>query len=850
MSYKPILFAAFFFLLADTAFSQMIKGDSVTIAVNPQFDKAGKFKRWLMGTNYRKVWAQPITIPIFHLNKEKGGLRITGTGGGNQTSSLQMVDSSGNEWVLRSVKKSISRDQPKIFKNTLVEDLMVDAGSIGHPYSALCVPPMAEALGIPHSNPKIVYLGDDPQLGKYRKEYANHVYLFEQHGPNNGSKDIKTEKLQDLIEKNNDNKADARLILRARIFDMMVGDWDRHGGQWRWSKPDTTKDIYEPFPTDRDKVFYTTGGAIFNVMSLANPALQRYSPRIRRIDLWNYNTVGFDLYFLNELDQKDWEKEIAFVQKTLSDDLIKRSVKLMPPNVYAVSGPRIIKTFMRRRDRIKKYVMKYYYFLAQRVDVPGSDKSEKFTIDHKKNGNVELTINKVKKDSSIGKVIYQRTFDQKYTRELQVYGLDGKNIFDVTGNTPTKIKTRLVGGTDTDSYYVDSTLNNRHKLLIYDRSDQHNNLPSPSSAHLILKDDTMVNRYKRPENKYNTLSPIVAMGYSTEDGFQIVGGLNYIGYGFHKEPYANKQQLKVNYTLQRSSFIITYHGEFRQVFGSNDLLVNVLERGPRNTNNFFGLGNEVKFDNSGDREFRYYRNRYDYGFADVRIGHRYTNWYLSAGPALQFYTASNGANEDHFFKEYNQTHPEDNVLALKFYTGAIGNATLDTRKNKQFPYNGVVWSTTLTGLTGINVSNHTNAALVSTFSFYLPLADSSIVLANRTGAGTIVGKGEFYQMMNIGGLNMQGYHTSRFIGNTMVYNNTELRAKLFNFNTYVFPSTFGIVAFNDAGRVWLKGESSNTIHDTYGGGIFLTPYNAFLFEGVIGKSPDGSLGYISIGFRF
>ncbi|AMR34018.1 hypothetical protein A0256_22505 [Mucilaginibacter sp. PAMC 26640] len=850
MSYKTLIIViSFIFSTYIAAAQKNAAGDSITIVVNDKFEKAGKIKRILLGTNYRKVWAQPITIPIIHLATKKGGLRITDIGGGNQTTSLQLKDPTGRQWVLRSVNKTTSRDQPAIYKHTIVEDLMLDAGSIGHPYSALCVPPMADALGLQHSNPSIVYVGDDPNLGKYHDEFANQVYLFEERGAPDGSKAIKTEDLQEKLEKNNDKKVDQKLVLRARLFDMVVNDWDRHGGQWRWEKNKIDDDVYEPIPRDRDKVFYNTGGIFFTVGSLIKPNLQPYTDHIRRVDLFNYNTVTFDLYFLNELNQKDWEEQIAYVQNALSNELITRSVKLMPANVYAVSGPGIIKTFKKRRDNMKKIGLSYYRFLAQLVEVPASNKDERFVITSKEDGDVQVVIKKIKKDST-EKTIYKRTFKRKKTTEIRLYGLDGNNTFEVKGSKPLAIKVRMIGGNDTDTYQIDTALKSRGKLYIYDRKDQPNNLPSRSDVHLKLSADTAINRYKHPENKYNTITPSGGLGYSTEDGLQLVAGLNYVKYGFQKEPYASLQQLKVNYTLGRHSFIFNYNGEFKQGIGKTDLLINAVLRGPNNTNNFFGLGNVGEFVNEGQKKFRYYRNRYDYAVADARLAHQYKNWQISGGIIAQYYTANAENNEDHFLSEYNQLHPELNLLSSKLYTGLIAGATLDTRNNKQFASKGLVWKTTLTGLTGINVADHSTASVLSTFTFFAPLKDSTIVFADRIGAGTMVGKGEFYQMMNLGGLSLRGYHTSRFIGNSMLYNNAEVRAKLFDFHNYLLPSAVGVILFDDTGRVWLKGEKSNTVHNTYGGGVFLTPYHAFLFEAVLGKSPEGTLVYFTLGFRY
>jgi len=162
------------------------------------------------------------------------------------------------------------------------------------------------------------------------------------------------------------------------------------------------------------------------------------------------------------------------------------------------------------------------------------------------------------------------------------------------------------------------------------------------------------------------------------------------------------------------------------------------------------------------------------------------------------------------------------------------------------------WKNTLTGLKGLNIGDHTNGELLSVFSFYLnPGRDSILVIANRTGAGHFSGKGEFFQMMNLGGpLSLQGFHTSRFIGNSIVFNDLEVRLKLFDFNNYLLAGKLGMIVFNDTGRVWLPGESSNMVHDSYGGGLFISPYNKFILSAVIGHSPDGSLLYLASGFRF
>jgi outer membrane translocation and assembly module TamA len=74
--------------------------------------------------------------------------------------------------------------------------------------------------------------------------------------------------------------------------------------------------------------------------------------------------------------------------------------------------------------------------------------------------------------------------------------------------------------------------------------------------------------------------------------------------------------------------------------------------------------------------------------------------------------------------------------------------------------------------------------------------------------------------------------------------------KLLDFSSYLFPGKLGLVGFNDVGRVWTKGEQSNSWHDGYGGGIYLVPADLVIFQALIGHSKEGTYPYISFGVEF
>jgi hemolysin activation/secretion protein len=98
--------------------------------------------------------------------------------------------------------------------------------------------------------------------------------------------------------------------------------------------------------------------------------------------------------------------------------------------------------------------------------------------------------------------------------------------------------------------------------------------------------------------------------------------------------------------------------------------------------------------------------------------------------------------------------------------------------------------------------------------------------------------------------NLRGYHKDRFAGGEAFYHNIDLRVKLAEFNTYLFPGYFGLLLFNDVGRVWQQGQASHQWHDGYGGGIWLSPLGRLVFSASYGQGTDGGVILAKLGFQF
>jgi hypothetical protein len=830
-------------------------GDSTTVSIAPDYDDVSAIHRFFLGESYRKLWAAPVKLKVFYLQQEGGGMQIIQKGGGLQTQSLRLLDSAGKSWVLRTVQKYPERNMPANLRATVAKDILQDQVVTAHPFASLTVPPLATALGIPHANPQIVYVPDDTALGIYRKDFANAVFLLEEREPLDADRTDNTEKTQRKLEEDNDVTVNEKIVLRARLLDMLLGDWDRHEDQWRWDRKKEDKTVvYTPVPRDRDQVYYNTTGVLPWIVShqWLMSKFQGFHEHIRDINGFNLNARYFDRYFLTSLNANDWGEQINYIENTLSDSIIIAAVKLMPDTIYTLSGEKITRTLITRRNNLRKEAMKYYSFLAKNVDIHGSDKHELFLINKQPQGEIGVQIFKTKKDGTVDKLVYDRVFNPVVTKEIRLYGLAGNDGFKVNGNNKSPIKIRLIGGENADSFYIASDVKNSNKIYVYDRADEKNILPEKGLFKNHTSTDTLVNEYNKKSFVFDRFGPLFAAQYNPDLGLLVKASVLLEKQGFRKTPYAQNQQLSVSYYTGRESFLLQYEADFKKVLGNTNASINILSRGPKNQSNFYGIGNETKFIHNDDTGIHYYRNRYDLINGDFRLCNNIQQLKLYAGIAAQYYYSSEHDNERRFLNSYNKTHSAEQIFKNQFFAGLAAGAELDTRNRGILTYKGFHWTLDFAGMRQITGQHKTYGRITSSASVHVPLFnDSNYVIAARIAGGTVMGEPAYYQMMQLGGAQiLRGFRSNRFTGKTMLYNNIELRAKLFDFTSYLLPGSVGIIAFSDLGRVWQPGEKSKQWHHGYGGGFYFIPAQLFLLQTTVGVSGEGALTYITLGFRF
>jgi hypothetical protein len=845
--------------IANTTPSASQLPPAIVMAADTQYQGKSSFHNWLLGKNYRQVWATPLNFPVLDLRKEKGGLKILQRGGGQQTLSLRLEDSSGTEWVLRSLKKNPEKAVPEALRETVAKDVVQDQISASNPYGPLVVAPLAEVAGIPHNNPTFVYLPKDTSLGIYMNTFGDDVYLLEEREAAVKGKTLNTNKLLEQIHGDNDNTVDQPATLNARLLDIMMADWDRHDDQWRWgsekNKKEKTK-VYFPIPRDRDQAFFINEGVLprLSARKWALPRFQGFRKTIPIVTRLNMTAQPFDRSFMNELSEQQW-KDIAhtFVGK-MTDSVLADAVNHFPDTIKSLVGERTYTTLKARRDILEDESQKLYRFLAKTVSVTGSQKQELFNIERLPEGRVSVNVTKVNKKGELEQTIYSRIFDPKDTREIRIYGFGGGDKFAIKGDQHTSIKVRIIGGKDADTY-VDSTgMRAGGHIRIYDLVSDKDTFLLSGHERKNLSYSPSVLHYERFPFKYDQLIPLVTAGFNKDDGLSLGLGFQFIGQGFRKSPFAVRHTLTAGHSLATNAWQFRYFGEFTDVFRNTDFTLLASAKAPDNTINFFGYGNETVFDKDGGKTISYYRTRFSlYDLQPLLQTKISPDVKLIYGPTFNYYRMDKDGNENRIINDFAHTGLDSlDVYQAKTYAGLKLGLQIDTRDNNIFATRGILWNTTLHGNQGLNEHQRHYLHLQTDLSIYTSFnIPARVVLVTRFGANKIWGAYEYFQAVTLGGAqNLRGYRNYRFAGNRSVYNNTELRLKLFEFRSYLFPASVGLIAFNDVGRIWQNGERSRVWHDGYGGGLYFSPINMFILTATVAKSEEELLPYITFGFKF
>ncbi len=456
--------------LSDVKASHNYTDSTITLAAGPHYEK-GWLHTLLYGDHYRDIWKTPVKAKVLNIETAKGGLTPLQMGGSRQTINLRLKNPDGIEYVIRSLDKEPASVFPEKMRRSYFAFVVRDQTSATNPYGALTIPKMAEAINIYYIQPELIYVPHDPRLGVYRDSIGGTMALLERRPEGNQSDnplvgnaaDIKstrsaiTKRLSD-----NDARFDARFYLRARLLDMLVGDWSRHEDNWRWADFETGKkeNVFRAIPRDRDNVYYKfEDGVIPWVFKRLGfkPHFQTFRKELKQVEKLNLSGRNLDELILAELEWNAWKEIADSVQASLTDQVLEEALGAMPKDVYKLTGPETLAKLKNRRNKLPTIAKSYFETLAKEVVMVGTDKHELFKIRVLSADEVKIEVYKTDKDGEIKEFLYTRTVNANTTKTLKLYGLDGDDHFDIKGDVKPKIKIQIWGGAGADSYKAKNT---------------------------------------------------------------------------------------------------------------------------------------------------------------------------------------------------------------------------------------------------------------------------------------------------------------------------------------------------------------------------------------------------------
>lgn len=824
--------------------------DSVKTSVHPSYNNVSKTHKKFFGENFRKEWAANVTLPVIRIDQVSGGLKVLQNGGGMQTKSVRLQDKSGKEWVIRSVEKAPDKLIPENLKGTFAVDWVDDEYSGQHPYSALIVPPLADAVNIPHAHPVIGVLAPDPDLGQFGVDFGGRVVLMEEREPTGSS--INTLKLIRELQESYNNRLDAKEFLLARMLDLLVGDWDRHEDQWRWTVSKEGKErVYAGVPRDRDQVFHVNQGLFPHIASLPwiNPVLGNFSSDIPHVKYSLFKTRFIQQYMDSQISYDEWMAIVKEFVTAENDAVLEAAINRLPKELYGIRNKELISKLKKRRDCIPAAMSEYYHFINRIVDVRTTDKDEFVTVISGKDKTMHIIIQKQGKNGNAGDTVMKAAYRPDITKEVRLY-VAGGNDHIVIKNANSPVNLRIVGADGTKSYDIQQAYK---KIDIYGKNDSVTFTGLTGRVDKHLSSDTLNTRFIT-SNPYNTWTPLATGTLNKDDGFLLGLGFRYVGRsGFRKLPYSTVQEFMVTHSFATSAFRMNYYGQWMQVFGKTDFTMKAMINAPDNTMNFFGQGNQTSLDKTGDYR-KFYRTRFDlYQFDPAFRWRTGEGSFISAGPSAQFYhfDAAGNAGRSIYQPGLIKSYDSASVTSDRAHVGLVVNYTSNTKDSQVLPTKGYSIDVKLQGYVGLNDNSKSFAQLKPEFTYFQKIdPDARLVLSDRIGGGISLGDPAFYQSMFLGGQgNLLGYLQNRFTGQQMAFNDFQARLKLAKLGGYILPGQLGLTGFYDIGRVWIDGEHNNTWHYGTGGGIYFAPASLTVIQVIAGHSKEGWYPYIAFNFR-
>ncbi|HEX6792125.1 MAG TPA: BamA/TamA family outer membrane protein [Candidatus Krumholzibacteria bacterium] len=829
---------------------------TVTVRASDDYDR-GTAWRWVLGKDWRDVWSAEVTVPVLDLGRYAGGLTPYKSGG-NQSRTLRFKGGDGRIYMFRSTEKRIKQTM-KVPGNSLVQDQT----ACFHPTGHLVAAALQEAVGLLHTTPELVYLPDDPRLGKYREKFANTLGQIELRPDeyDNGTvfagakKICDTETLIDNLEESSANRLDSREYLTARLVDFLVGDTDRGSDQWLFAKFERGDGaVYRPIVKDRDYAFLKLEGIVSVVGGLFDPRVSQFGAEYPSLKTLCFTTREFDRSHLVDMDWRAWQAVVHDMQRRLDDATIERAARRMPEGHYATSGAEIVAGLRQRRDALPSMAREFYLLVNREADVFGSDDPERVAIDRDADGSVMVRMWRMPQNRNADAVpaassratraasaepVFERRFVPGETREIRVYLERGNDRAILRGNAPKTILVRVMGGEGDDALEDSSRAGRGIVTRFHDASGENTFVRGtgtsistrPFSAvppihweedgkkkeqtrqiheerrgrmrDLMKRSDSLLDPESGERFAGESGAWVPVTGYRESAGVVLGIGPSKSEFAFRHQPYKWRASVQGLVGTSTGEMGVQFEADHRFENSRWSLAVSGHATNLE-LNRFYGYGNDTPLIDEDLTMIERFEVLVRPSFRR-EFGHASA---LEFGPVLRYVDPQLPAGGPVTDAPPPGSEPFGQAGLRADLTLDIARFEKREQKGFQFDLGGSAYPAMWDATDDFGEAHAIARA-------YIPLGWPTLAL--RAGGQRCWGVFPLHESAFIGGRwTLRGFRWNRFAGDASAYGTAELRVPV----AEISDGQLGVIGFGDAGRVWMGDESEGGWHSGLGAGLW------------------------------
>lgn len=857
------------------AFDEVLPETIKTAIYNaPDSIQVAPFFKTIWGSKYKSVYTTPISAKVANLDSMYGGLRVVRDNNTDDYKSLLLEDTYGNLFNMRALKKQALRfneggtnDQKNNPESPVAEgeensDFSVpdtygsEFYTASHPYALLALPELADSIQLFDNRPILTYVPKQKALKEYNSSFGDELYYISVAPSENNegdrifryARDIETtDDILLKVRKGGNVKIDEQVYIKSRLFDMLVGDWDREPDHWRWALYYTkgNDSVYVPIARNRDDAFASLDGDILDVArSILGSSNQRhlYTESLTDLPWFNEEGIILDRALLQKATEKQWQFIAKQITEALTDEVIDTAFSKLPEETQDESLEEIVNTLKARRDNLTAIAEEYFRYYNKLRTLEGTDSANYFEIERAADG-VTIVREYGYTEGEKGTLEKEVTFYRNQTKQLWIYGLDGNDVFEVTGSAQENMLVRIIGGHGNDIYEI----KNGKNIRIYDHLSKQNTVTQKDGALVRFTDLYTLNTFDYRKQISTNNNFVASAGYNPDDGGRL--GLQYTHQlnGFSRNPFSRQHKLNAGYYFDTSSFDVGYQGEIANLYKTFNLSFGARVTSANFIHNYFGYGNETK--NFQDA-LGFDANRVEVQTLSGNVG-LVRNSFFGSFYKIQFRTDAISLNSAITGAE-NPTNSAvlDETIVYGTLEGIYSYRSFDNARN---PSRGMLFDLTAGVTDNFEDVERLYGFLSTRMGFYNSLESSNklVLKTNVQGQFNFGNTFDFYQGVQIGGSNgLRGYRNRRFTGKSSLVGNADIRYSFNEFKVELFPLQIGIYGGADIGRVWTPSENSEKWHNSYGGGLWVNGRGGFNASASLFHSTEDTRLVFGLGFGF